>query len=213
MQKIRWATALFILLVGMCGTCLCGIVGNSTTPIQIKSGVVFQIPLTDGKLVPARCEVVEGKARLTYIYNGQFMDLQLTPWGDTPNPPDPPDPPDPPVVNPYHPSPEWQVYCEPLTKFSLSRADANMVSAFYSSMGDDVAKTDSKIVTSEQLRAALILYGREMGIKGKYAGLREAMETTLTDSLTKDIYTLDKSKTKSLLQTIAWALFESGGKK
>jgi len=63
-------------------------------PIQIRSGQLFLVPLTDGTSGPARCENIDGKARMTIIAGGQFVDLQLTPWG-TPIPPPPPPPPPP----------------------------------------------------------------------------------------------------------------------
>lgn len=67
--------------------------------IQIKAGQTFSVPLTDGTTAPARAENIDGKARLTIIAGGQFLDLQLLAWGTgpTPNPPIPPTPPGPPV--------------------------------------------------------------------------------------------------------------------
>ena len=180
---------------------------------QIKSGVVFLVPLTDGTTAPARCEIVSGKARLTYISDGKFIDLQIVPWNVTPDPIDPVDPVDPVVVNPYQPSPEYKNNCLPLTKFKFTRADADMVSAFYAGMGLEVSKADSSLITSNQLRAVLLVQGQSLCIKGKYAGLREAMEKVLIDTLTLKSWKLDKARTNALLQTIAWAIYEAGGSK
>lgn len=85
-------------------------------PPQIKSGVAFTVPLTDGTTAPARCEVIDGKARLTIIAGGQFfVDFAITAWGGPgPTPPIPPTPIPPPVppIPPVPPVPPVPV--EPL---------------------------------------------------------------------------------------------------
>ena len=82
------------------------------SPVQIKSGVAFSVPLTDGTTATARCENMNGVARLTIVTDGKFLDLQLSTWGTgpTPNPTPSPTPPTPiptpvPVPSPPIPTP------------------------------------------------------------------------------------------------------------
>jgi hypothetical protein len=79
-------------------------------PVQIRSGTMFLIPLTDGSSGVARCENIEGKARLTIIAGGAFVDFQILAWGGPgPVPPIPPTPIPPPVppVPPVPVEPLW----------------------------------------------------------------------------------------------------------
>ena len=84
-------------------------------PPQIRSLVVFLVPMTDGTLAPARCENISGRARLTILVDSQFVDFAITAWGGPgPTPPIPPTPIPPPVppIPPVPPVPPVPV--EPL---------------------------------------------------------------------------------------------------
>lgn len=178
-----------------------------TAAIQIKSGVLFAIPLTDGTTAPARCELIDGKARLTYIHKNQFIDLLITPWGSLPDPqPDPqPDP-----NNPYKPSPDYQVFCTPLTTYTLTKEDAIVLAKLYGDLAAEFKTEACTIKTSDGLRQVIIERGKPLSLKGKYKGLKEEMEKVLIGVLTLDVYELNKDKTADLLNTMAWAVYESG---
>ena len=83
---------------------------KSTAAVQIKSGVQFCVPLTDGTTGVARCENVGGQARLTIIAGNQFLDLLLAAWGTGPTPNPVPNPtPTPPTPSPTPPTPAGHV--------------------------------------------------------------------------------------------------------
>lgn len=201
----------FLLLWMHCFVCAAE---DPAAQIQIKSGVSFVVPLTDGTNAVARCEVIDGKARLTYIYDGKFVDLLLSAWDPTPNPnPNPNPQPNPQPVNPYQPSPEWKSYVQPLVSFKLERKDADSLAAFYSAIGGRVGDASGTISTSADLWQVLKTEGKALGLKGKYPKLPETMDKVLADSLTLEVYKLDKPRTAALFQTLAWAVFEAGGSK
>jgi hypothetical protein len=184
------------------------------TAVPIRTGVVFTVPLADGSTTAARCEIIEGKTRLTYIQGGRFVDLLLSPWEGPAPQPDPVPQPDPqPDVNPYKPNDEYKADCVPLSRFDLTEKDAVKLSKFYADLGVDISAADSKIVTTYDLWITLLMKGPELGLKGKYAGLGDAVEKCFTKTLTLENYKLDKVKAAALLQTVAWAVYESGRSK
>jgi len=70
------------------------------SPPQIRALVVFNVPMTNGSTAPARCENIDGKARLTILADGAFLDFGIVAWGPGPSPQPTPVPPTPPPPEP-----------------------------------------------------------------------------------------------------------------
>lgn len=204
------ATALVaILTVALSGAAILDKASDAKT---IKTGVVFLVPMSDGRTAPARCEVIDGDMRLTVIVDNQFVDFLVAPWV-TPDPPvPPPDPPDPPDVNPYTPDAAYQPFCEAVTKTTMERDDATNIAKVYADLASEVSKPDSKIVMSSDLRTEIVTRAKVFGLQGKYPAPRVAIEKAMDDCLTLENRTLNKTKTSAFLTTLAWAVWETGGK-
>lgn len=122
--------------------------------------------------------------------------------------PDPPTPPVPPTPNPYKPDPAFQSAVSPVTSIRLEQADSKSLAEMYATVASQArAGVYSNL---GQVRADLIKRGSALNLKGKYAGLSQAVEQYLTSSLGLEL--VKAESVGDALETLAWAVFEAGNK-
>ena len=120
----------------------------------------------------------------------------------------PPDPPPPePVVNPYQPDPTFKAVVAPVTKYSLSPADSQNLSKLY---GVAARQALAQLTTTVELRAFLISEGAKLNLKDKYKGLGTEIDSALIKMLGSNVGNLDKTVAGKALDTLAWAVWETG---
>jgi len=122
-------------------------------------------------------------------------------------PPKPPDPPPEPVVNPYKPDPVFQAAVAPVKSFSLSKVDSDSLSRLY---GVTARQALAQLSTTTELRAFLIAEGTKLNLKDKYKGLGTEVDSALVKMLGTNVGNLDKVVAGRALDTLAWAVWETG---
>jgi len=148
--------------------------------------------------------------------------------GDTPTPPNPPIPPPDPIV-PEIPKPSADIVLlvQPISQLMVNtdkvqlKKDIANLKQFYTDMADTVEKdSTSKIIkTTEHVRQTHINAGKLMfaqtGIKGKYTGLADAINSALATKLGLEIVELSDSKRAdavNVFRGIAWVMQETNKK-
>lgn len=128
---------------------------------------------------------------------------------DSVNPPDPrPDPKPEPGDNPWRPSSAWKSQCSPILSLRLSRSDADSLSNLYGNLSKPASLAN--LATTGDLRQRLAQEGSSLGLKGKYAGLAEAVDAYLAVSVRLDNVPLNREAAGPILETLAWAIWETG---
>jgi hypothetical protein len=122
----------------------------------------------------------------------------------------PPPPPPPPDQNPWQPAQQYQALVRPVINLRLGRADATSLAGLYGSLARDVAGGPAAIETTADLRKVLVERGSKLALKGRYAGLAEAVDQVLAKTLGLDVVALNKPEAAALLATLAWAVWETG---
>lgn len=127
------------------------------------------------------------------------------------DPPSPPVPPPPlPAKNPYLPTVDYQPVMAKILVVKMSRDDATRLAAMYATVGKDAEAGKMKTVTD--LRAAIISRGIPLGLKGKYADLKVAVEFALTSvfGLPETETDVNREGAVPYFDTLAWAVWETG---
>lgn len=138
--------------------------------------------------------------------------VKTVPIGEEIKPlPDPPQPPDPPGpgVNPWRPSSNWKSASSKILALKLSRQDATALASLYGNLSRP-ASLDS-LATTGQLRQRLIQEGASLGLHGRYPGLADAINEYLAVSVRRENVALNKEAAAQVLETLAWAVWETGG--
>lgn len=129
-----------------------------------------------------------------------------------PKPPDPPNPPLPPPpqpgVNPWQPAAAWQPSAAPIRALKLSREDATKLAEMYGRLSRPAAL--ASLATTGDLRAALVREGSSLGLRGRYSGLAEAVDKYLAAAVRLDNVPLNREAASAVLETLAWAVWETG---
>jgi hypothetical protein len=141
------------------------------------------------------------------------------PPGPSPDPTPGPDPqPGPGPVNPYPaPAQSVQEATAAIRAIPIARPDATALGQLYADAQRLVASapaaiaagTKPEIGTTSELRAWLVQYGRELGLQGKYAGLADAVDRYLGQSLGTSIRNVTAADA-DVLGGLAWAVWEAG---
>ncbi len=132
----------------------------------------------------------------------------LVKGGPNPNPPPSPPPPGP-TPNPYQAVEAWKSAVQPLSSFKLKSPDAVKLAAAWAEAGK-FARAAPVGSTTADLRRKLIGVGKPLDLKGRYAGLGSAVDAILAGALGLDVRPLDGPRAADLLETMAWAAWETG---
>lgn len=134
-------------------------------------------------------------------------------------PPDPtPGPAPVPGPNPYPaPSQSIQQATATIRSLALSREHATTLATLYqdaarlveSAPAAIAAGTKPEIASTSDLRQWLISNGRELGLQGQYAGLADAVDRFLGQSLGATIRNVTEADAQ-VLRGLAWAVWEAG---
>jgi hypothetical protein len=138
-------------------------------------------------------------------YNEHLAEFTV---GAVPDPDPDPDPKPDPTPNPYHPDPALQAAVSPVKALSLSQPDSKALAEMYATVASQ--SRAGAFTDYGQLRAELVKRGSALSLKGKYAGLSQAVEQYLTQSLGLERETVTAERVGNTLETLAWAVFEAG---
>lgn len=99
------------------------------------------------------------------------------------------------------PEPRLKTLVTPLKAFKIESEDRKDLGDFYENFPLE------NLETTAQFRERYVTLGsQKLNLKGKYQGLAEAIDSILASELGLEIVSLDKVKTKNLLNAIAWGL-------
>jgi len=112
-----------------------------------------------------------------------------------------------PTPNPYRPTPEFQVAVEPVKAFSLSVPNSEKLAEMYHTIASQARAGVYRSLG--EVRADLVKRGTALNLKGVYPGLAEAVDKYLTASLGLE-HEVKAARVGDTLETLAWAVWESG---
>lgn len=137
------------------------------------------------------------------------QEVKITVEGDSVNPPNPGPVPTPePGDNPWKPSSAWKSQCSPILSLKLSTSDARALASLYGNLSKPANLAN--LATTGDLRQRLIQEGSSLGLRGKYQGLAEAVESYLAVSVRTANVPLNREAAGPVLETLAWAIWETG---
>jgi hypothetical protein len=118
-----------------------------------------------------------------------------------------PDPPEP-DRNPYPaPSAELRAQIKPILAHRLSRDHASLFAQVHARTLADVRA--GTVTATGELRAALVSYGKPLGLKGRYQGWAQTLEAVAEAVLGKPERELVE-RDQAALEALCWAIWETG---